>query len=91
MGCDELLQTQAFIDGELSGPEADARRTAHRRLRTLPGGFAMTPRRWVTRFAAMLSATTAPDRLKLRVRETIARGEPAGRRPPEVHGCGQAG
>ncbi len=71
MACAELLQSQAFIDGELTGPEADV---AERHIAGCARCQAFCDE------AAVLSDEirsyapryTAPDRLKLRVLEAVA-------------------
>jgi anti-sigma factor RsiW len=74
MACADLLQTQAFIDGELSGLEGDA---AERHIAGCAECQAFCEdaaalgdgiRRHAQRYAP-------PDRLKLRVREAIARAD----------------
>jgi anti-sigma factor RsiW len=93
MACAELLQSQAFIDGELTGAEADA---AERHI----AGCAHC--RAFSEEAAALSDEirsyapryTAPDHLKLRVLEAIAAADgsasPIRRAPTWRHGLGQA-
>lgn len=84
MNCEALLQTQAFLDGELAGPEADA---AERHIAGCPhcqafceGAAALSDgmNRYVQRY-------TAPDRLRLRILESVfaeaASAQPAGVAP----------
>jgi len=71
MACAELLQTQAYIDGELSGSEADA---AERHVAGCAHcqAFCEDAAALGDEIRNYAQRYTAPDRLKLRVREAIA-------------------
>ncbi len=83
MPCAELLQTQAFIDGELPGPEANA---AERHIAGCANcqAFCEDAAVLVDEIRSYAPRYTAPDSLKLRVREAIAAASleaPAPRHP----------
>jgi anti-sigma factor RsiW len=71
VACAELLQTQAFIDGQLAGAEADA---AERHIAGCADcqAFCEDAAALGDEIRSHAQRYTAPDRLKLRVREAIA-------------------
>ena len=83
MACAELLQTQAFIDGELSGPDAEA---AERHVENCAHcqAFCEESAALSDRIRSYAPRYAAPNHLKLRVREAIAEASveaPAPRHP----------
>ena len=93
MACAELFQSQAFIDGELTGAEADA---AERHIAGCAHcqAFCENAATLSDEIRSYAPRYTAPDRLKLRVLEAIAAADgpsPRIRRPSTWRqGLGQA-
>src|SRR5579872_2296838 len=76
MACAELFQSQAFIDGELTGPEADA---AERHIAGCPHcqAFCEEAAALSDQIRSYVPRYTAPDRLRLRVLEAISAADGA--------------
>jgi len=85
VACAELLHTQAFIDGELTGAEAEA---AERHIAgcTRCQAFCEDAATLSDGIRAAAQRFTAPDRLQLRVRQAIADEAAAVRAPRRASG-----
>jgi anti-sigma factor RsiW len=85
MACAELLRTQAFFDGELAGPEAEA---AERHIAGCAHcqAFCDDAAALSDEIRSHAQRYAAPDRLKLRVREAIAGATPAASPTREARG-----